>query len=39
MSEVSEEELEAVVELINYTPRKCLDYKTPEEVFCEQLAA
>ncbi len=39
LSKVSEEELEAVVELINNTPRKCLNYKTPAEVFREQIAA
>jgi transposase, IS30 family len=27
------EELEEVVELINYRPRKSLDYRTPFEVF------
>lgn len=39
LSKVSEGELETVVELINNTPRKCLGYKTPTEVFREQLTA
>ena len=29
------EEVERAVNLINNRPRKCLDYRTPNEVFCE----
>ena len=32
---VSPEEVEKAVELINNRPRKCLDYRTPFEVFYE----
>ncbi len=39
LSKLSEVELEAVVDLVNNTPRKCLGYRTPAEVFHEKLAA
>jgi len=35
---VSEEELRAVIEEINHRPRKCLGFKTPDQIFKEQLA-
>lgn len=31
------QEIERLVALYNHTPRKCLDYKTPAEVFTQQL--
>ena len=30
---VSEEELDQIVKKVNHRPRKCLDYRTPHEVF------
>ena len=36
---VSEEELQTVVDLINNRPRKCLDWKTPAEVFFSDTVA
>src|SRR3546814_14376103 len=35
---VSDKELQALVDKINNTPRKCLDYRTPYEVLGEQIA-
>ena len=32
----SDSDIFAIVDLINNTPRKCLDYKTPQEIFNEQ---
>lgn len=39
LKKVKPEKLQKVVELINHRPRKCLDYKTPHEVFFKQLDA
>ncbi|WP_396033388.1 transposase, partial [Candidatus Cyanaurora vandensis] len=36
---VKPEKLKKVVDLINHRPRKCLDYKTPHEIFFKQLDA
>ncbi|WP_449224142.1 IS30 family transposase [Anthocerotibacter panamensis] len=36
---VKPEKLQKVVNLINHRPRKCLDYRTPHEVFFEQSSA
>ena len=33
--ETSEEELAIVVNKLNHRPRKCLNYRTPHEVFCQ----
>ena len=35
---VSDKELQALVDRLNNTPRKCLDYRTPLEVLGEQIA-
>lgn len=35
---ITREELDYVVHLINTRPRKCLDWKTPEEIFLEGVA-
>ncbi|ARI79803.1 transposase [Microcystis aeruginosa FACHB-905 = DIANCHI905] len=35
MKIVKPEEVERAVNLINNRPRKCLDYRTPNEVFYE----
>jgi len=37
LEELSKEVLFAMIAQHNHTPRKCLDYKTPAEVFIEQL--
>jgi IS30 family transposase len=37
LAAMTEEEFNALIALYNNTPRKCLDYKTPAEVFCQQL--
>jgi IS30 family transposase len=34
---VSEQHIQAIAWMYNNTPRKCLAYKTPAEVFCQQL--
>jgi IS30 family transposase len=34
----SDRELQAIVNRLNHTPRKCLDYQTPHEVFGAQIA-
>src|SRR5688500_2158389 len=39
LSRWSADDLEAVALAINNRPRKVLDWKTPAEVFCEQLAS
>jgi IS30 family transposase len=31
---VSQEKLDKILELLNNRPRKCLNYRTPNEVFC-----
>jgi len=36
VSNYTDEEISAIVEEINNTPRKCLEFKTPKEVFEEQ---
>lgn len=36
---VKSESLQKAVDLINHRPRKCLDYKTPHEVYFEQSGA
>jgi len=35
---VSDKELQELVDRLNNTPRKCLDYRTPQEVLGEQIA-
>lgn len=37
IADYSDEEISAIVDTINNTPRKCLGFRTPEEVFKEQL--
>lgn len=37
--QISDEEIQTVVELINTRPRKCLNWKTPKEVFLEECVA
>lgn len=37
MRNVTQEELDDIVEEINNRPRKCLDYATPNEVFSQEL--
>ena len=37
LASIAEDEFNAVIALYNNTPRKCLDYRTPAEVFCQQL--
>jgi len=37
IAKVEDEYLDKVVKLYNHTPRKCLGYKTPAEVFVKQL--
>lgn len=37
--EVTDGELQRVVDLINNRPRKCLNWRTPAEVFCENCVA
>ena len=36
---VTEDELEQIMVKLNYRPRKCLDFKSPIEVFFEQSVA
>lgn len=38
MEQFSQQEVQRFIELMNDTPRKCLNWKTPNEVFKEQLA-
>ncbi len=33
ISEISQKELDVIAEIMNTTPRKCLDYRTPKELF------
>ena len=35
----SPEKISAIMDIMNNTPRKCLDYRTPAEVFKEQLSS
>lgn len=37
IAELRESDIEQLVSLYNHTPRKCLEYKTPAEVFSKQL--
>src|SRR6266487_4547848 len=37
LATLSEQRLLSLVRSYNHTPRKCLDYKTPAEVFCHNL--
>ncbi|MGH9857377.1 MAG: IS30 family transposase [Acidobacteriota bacterium] len=37
LTELSQEELDTIIEEINQRPRKCLGYETPEEVFTREL--
>ena len=37
LASISEEQFNALIAIYNNTPRKCLDFKTPAEVFCAQL--
>lgn len=37
--QISDDEIQTVVELINTRPRKCLNWKTPQEVFFEESVA
>lgn len=36
LSNYSDEEISAIIDKMNNTPRKCLDWRTPKEVFFEQ---
>ena len=37
LSQISQQYLDQLLSLYNHTPRKCLDYKTPAEIFSNQL--
>lgn len=37
LASLTQEDFNALIALYNNTPRKCLDYRTPAEVFCQQL--
>ena len=37
LAAISEDHFNAIIAIYNNTPRKCLDYRTPAEVFCQQL--
>lgn len=37
LSHLSQQHLDQLLSLYNHTPRKCLDYKTPAEIFSKQL--
>ncbi len=37
LAALSDEDFNALIAIYNNTPRKCLDYRTPAEVFCQQL--
>lgn len=37
IAELTTKEIEEVVALYNHTPRKCLEYKTPAEIFINKL--
>ena len=37
LGSISDEQFNAVIAIYNNTPRKCLDFQTPAEVFCQQL--
>ena len=37
LATISDKQFNALVAIYNHTPRKCLDFQTPAEVFCKQL--
>ncbi|MEG3620378.1 IS30 family transposase, partial [Magnetovibrio sp. PR-2] len=37
LADIADQRLDEIVRMHNNTPRKCLDYKTPAEVFCQIL--
>jgi IS30 family transposase len=37
LAQITDEQFDALIAIYNNTPRKCLDYKTPAEVFLSQL--
>jgi IS30 family transposase len=37
LANLSDADFNALIAVYNHTPRKCLDFKTPAEVFCSQL--
>ena len=37
LAHLSDQDFNAMLQIYNNTPRKCLGYKTPAEVFCQQL--
>ena len=37
LAAISDEAFNTLIAIYNNTPRKCLDYRTPAEVFCQQL--
>ena len=37
LSQTNEKEVQQVIELLNNRPRKCINYKTPNELFNEYL--
>jgi IS30 family transposase len=37
LEDVTDEEIVLAQHRLNHRPRKCLGYKTPHQVFCEQL--
>ena len=39
LTSVTEEEMEQIMNKLNYRPRKCLDFKSPYEVFFSQSVA
>lgn len=37
LAQISDEQFNTLIAIYNNTPRKCLDFRTPAEVFCAQL--
>ena len=37
LATISDQQFNALIAIYNHTPRKCLDFQTPAEVFCQQL--
>lgn len=37
LATIPDEQFNAILAVYNHTPRKCLDFQTPAEVFCQQL--
>lgn len=37
LANLSDQDFNALIAIYNHTPRKCLDFQTPAEVFCSQL--